>query len=86
MRFVSGFRVRRNFMHMKRDQVIYKCPFCTAELIIPVGYETSAGLYMVAPSINLGMGESPFHFSQATLKRELAYTKRLCRDIWPPSD
>lgn len=86
MRFIYGFRLRRNFMHLKRDHVFYCCPFCKTELVIPVGYFHFGGPWVMSPPISLAKGRTPFEISKAKLQEYLAETKRRCAGVWPPKD
>jgi len=85
MRFICGFRVRRKYIFLRRDQVLYRCPFCANELIIPIGYTDHDGVWM-NPPVALGMGVPAFEFKKTFLEEALADTKRRCRGIWPPTD
>lgn len=86
LRTMMGVRVRRGFMFLKRDQVLYECPFCLEELVTPVGFINPDSKSMMAYEICIGRGVSNFTIPKARLRKELAETKKRCRGIWPPMD
>jgi len=86
LRFIMGFRVRRDFMYLKRDTVLYRCPFCLLELVAPLGSRSSSGQWMDIESIALPKGFSSFKISRTKLLEHLADTKKRCAGVWPPKD
>lgn len=84
-RTLKGFRVVRDFGFMKRDQILYRCPFCDAELIAPLGYMHDQQ-WLHTYLFRIGQGKPKLGFSLAQLKRWLTETKDRCRGGWPPVD
>ena len=85
MRYILGFRVRRNFFFMRRDQTLFECPFCRRELVIPLGFWTFERWFMVFPT-RLAKGLSQFKMSNSQFERFLNDTKRACAGVWPPRE
>ena len=86
MRFVMGFRVRRDFMFFKRDQIIYECPFCNRELVYPIGFESGGDAHMSNATTGIAIGVPRFKVPRARLEGYLADTKKRCHGVWPPKD
>jgi len=84
-RCLLGFRVVRAFMHLKRDEVLYRCPFCSTELIEPLGF-VSDGPCLTLRLTALPKGHPVFQISKRKLHAYLAETKRRSRSGWPPKD
>lgn len=84
-RQLVGFRVTRQFWVLKRDQILYKCPFCATELILPLGYMTPDN-WLVIPLSEFSRGIPALKISKTLLERELAETKKRSRSGWPPRD
>lgn len=84
MRFFMGFRVRRRFMFMKRDDILYQCPFCHSELVIPLGYTDSKGMW-INPMSRMAKAIPAIPITKSALERELEITKKACKGIWPPN-
>jgi hypothetical protein len=86
LRMLIGMRVIRGFMFLKRDQVLYKCPFCGTDLVSPVGFINPDSESMMAQSLSIGRAVPTFTIPKSTLERELNETIRRCRGVWPPND
>lgn len=84
-RTLTGFRVVRQFWFLKRDQVLYRCPFCQTELITPLGY-TDGENWLSINIERIGAGIPMIEVSRAELERQLSYTKSRNRAGWPPKD
>ena len=84
-RCLLGFRVVRGFMGLKRDQILYRCPFCDTELIEPLGFISDGPCLTLRPT-RMAKGRPAFEIPKARLRRYLAETKRRNRGGWPPKD
>jgi len=85
---VRGFRVRRSFFFMRRDQTLFRCPFCGTDLVLPLEASVpSDGLKFGLHWNKIGRVISqdlPFEIPMAELHKALEQTKARCRGIWPP--
>ena len=84
-RILLGFRVVRDFMIFRRDQVLYRCPFCQTELVVPLGF-ASDGPGLGLRHIGYRKGVTEFNLPKSLLEQGLSETKRQCRGVWPPKD
>lgn len=84
-RCLLGFRVVRDFWCLHRHEILYRCPFCTSELVLPLGF-LSEGPWLALNPEALGRRAPVLRPSDAVLRRELALTKKRCHGRWPPKD
>lgn len=87
IQFVKGFRVKRSIEFLKRDRILYRCPFCNTELIYsirattyPEGVVYRFERLKIGRNIELPLLEIPLSF----LKKALA-AKKLKNKSWPDS-
>lgn len=89
MTFLKGFRVRRTFMLLSRDQVLYECPFCRASWVLALGYrdhQHGTEARIVFSRVPQGPYERVRRsMPRSLLLQALAETKRRCKH-WPPED
>ena len=84
----KGFRVRRSFMFLQRDQILYRCPYCGKELIF--FDELFIPKLAMRFKINLQVMKVtterlPFTIPISKMKEALFTTKRRSKH-WPPED
>ena len=84
----KGFRVRRSYMYLKRDTVLYECPYCKKELVFADEvFIPNIDFHFKPQLINLGIcaDTSSFKIPMSVMKQALFVTKRRCKQ-WPPKD
>ena len=83
MRFLHGFRVKRTFDVLERDQVLYVCPFCGKELISALGFISKDGKRL-SGLISIGkMRKNASKFGKTRLKALLSIAKGTGGGKWP---
>jgi hypothetical protein len=84
-RTLKGFRVVCDFAFMKRDQILYRCPFCDAELVISLGHAHGERSISISPT-KIGAGPRQMAFPRDLLETWLREARAPYGSGWPPKD